>query len=99
MALFAVTVVLLLSQVGFLVVPLLLPLHVWAARRSGTLGRVGWSFLPAAGLATSAWAVVYITVGEVQPMIWLIPAVVFAAGWLLTFAGTSADGRSSQALT
>src|SRR5439155_19174253 len=53
-ALAAITVVLLLSQVGWLVVPLLLPAHMWAARRSGRAGRLIWSLLPASGLACAA---------------------------------------------
>jgi hypothetical protein len=78
-----VTVVLLLSQIGFLLVPLLLPAHVWAARRSGPVGRVGWSLLPAAGLATAAWAVVYVTIGEAKPVIWLVPLVALVAAFAL----------------
>jgi hypothetical protein len=83
------TVVLLLSQVGFLLVPVLLPLHVWAGRRSGTFGRIGWSMLPAAGLGASAWAVVYVAVGEAKPAIWLVPAVVLAASWALLLRWTT----------
>ncbi|MEA3056085.1 MAG: hypothetical protein QOD30_1517 [Actinomycetota bacterium] len=82
-ALAVVTVVLLLSQIGFLLVPILLPAHVWAARRSGSLGRVGWSVLPAAGLATAAWAAVYVTAGEPKPAIWLVPLATLFAGFVL----------------
>lgn len=78
-----VTVVLLLSQIGFLLVPLLLPAHVWAARRSGQAGRIGWSVLPAAGLATAAWAIVYVTAGEPRPAIWLVPLVTLLGGVVL----------------
>jgi hypothetical protein len=77
-----VTVVLLLSQIGLLV-PLLLPAHVWAARRSGPVGRIGWSLPPAAGLATAAWAVVYVTIGEAKPVIWLVPLVALVAAFAL----------------
>jgi hypothetical protein len=77
-----VTIVLLLSQIGFLLVPLLLPAHVWAARRSGRVGRVGWSLLPAAGLATAAWAITYLTVGEAKPAIWLVPVVALVASFV-----------------
>ena len=65
---------------GFLLLPLLIPAHVWAARRSGPAGRVGWSLLPAVSLAMVAWAAVYVVFGETKPVIWLIPvSVLFAA--------------------
>ena len=80
MALAAITVVLLLSQVGWLVVPLLLPAHMWAARRSGRAGRLIWSLLPASGLACAAWALTYLAVGEAKPVIWLVPLVVLVIG-------------------
>src|SRR5687767_1606990 len=79
------TLVLLISQIGFLLLPLLVPAHYWAATQSGRIGRIGWSFLPAAGLATSAWAVTYLMVDEAQPAIWLAPSLVLAAGFVLVF--------------
>ncbi len=60
---------------GFLALPLLVPLHVWAARRSGTPGRVLWSLLPVTAAAMLTWAAVYVTVGEAKPAIWLVPSL------------------------
>lgn len=45
---------------GFLALPLLVPLHVWAARRSGPVGRVLWSLLPVTGAGMVTWAAVYV---------------------------------------
>ena len=59
---------------GFLVLPLLIPLHVWAARRSGPVGRVLWSIFPVAGTVMAAWSTTYVTIGEAEPWIWVIPA-------------------------
>ena len=59
---------------GFLLLPLLVPFHVWAARRSGPVGRVLWSAIPVAATGMVAWATVYSLVGETKPWIWLIPA-------------------------
>ena len=64
---------------GFLFVPLLLPAHVWAASRSGRVGRFGWSLLPAASLGMVTWALVYVLLGEAQPTIWLLPTLVSIA--------------------
>ena len=58
---------------GFLLLPLLIPLHLWAARRSGRVGRVGWSLLPALAVGMVTWAGVYTAVGEAKPAIWLVP--------------------------
>ena len=60
---------------GFLLLPLLIPLHVWAARRSGPTGRVLWSMLPVAATGMVAWAIVYVTAGESKPWIWLLPTL------------------------
>ena len=40
---------------GFLALPLLVPLHVWAARRSEPVGRVLWSLLPVTAAAMVTW--------------------------------------------
>ena len=73
-ALALVSSLLLLSMGGgFLVLALLIPLHVWAARRSGPVGRVLWSFFPVAATGMVAWATVYLAVGERKPWIWLVP--------------------------
>lgn len=66
---------------GFLLLPLLIPAHVWAARRSGRVGRVGWSLLPALSLGMVTWAAVYVAVGEREPVIWLLPVIALGAGW------------------
>ena len=60
---------------GFLALPLLVPLHVWAARRSGAPGRVLWSMLPVTAAAMVTRAAVYVTVGEAKPAIWLVPSL------------------------
>lgn len=70
----AVSLVLLASMGGgFILLPVLVPLHVWAARRSGPVGRVLWSLLPAATAIVITWAAVYVAVGEAKPWIWLLP--------------------------
>jgi hypothetical protein len=76
------TGVLLLSQGGvFIVVPLLLPAHLWAARTSNRAGRLLWTLLPSLGLASVAWATIYLTVGEDRPTIWLVPLLTLGASW------------------
>lgn len=80
--LLAVTVLLMASMGGgFLLLPLLIPAHVWAARDSGRVGRIAWSLLPAASVGMVAWAAVYVLAGESMPAIWLVPAIALAAGW------------------
>lgn len=80
-----VTLILMASMGGgFLLLPVLIPAHLWAARRSGSLGRVGWSLLPAASLAMVVWAGVYVSIGESKPAIWLVPLlVVVGAFWAI----------------
>ncbi len=68
----AVTVVLLASQAA-VVVPALAPLHVWAVRRSGPVGRVLWPLASGLGAAAAAWGLIYRIAGEPQPFIWLAP--------------------------
>lgn len=77
---------------GFLLLPLLIPGHLWAARRSREIGRVGWSLLPAASLSMVAWAAVYVAVGEANPVIWLVPALVLAAGLAAVHRFAAATG-------
>lgn len=92
-ALGVVTVLLMASMGGgFLLLPLLIPAHVWAARRSGRLGRAGWSLLPAASLAMVTWVAVYVSIGESKPTIWLLPVVVLCVG-LVGFTRTTAARR------
>ena len=64
---------------GFLALPVLIPAHIWAARRSGRIGRVLWSLPPAASIAMVVWAAVYVTVGEAEPAIWLVPLLALAS--------------------
>jgi hypothetical protein len=79
-ALAVVSVVLLASMGGgFLLLPILVPAHVWAARRSGRVGRVLWSALPVATAGMVVWAIVYVAVGEAKPLIWLLPALASVA--------------------
>lgn len=70
-----VTVLLLVSWGASFAVPLLAPAHVWAARRSNRLGRALWGTFAGLGAGAAVWAIVYLTVGEVQPAIWLLPVV------------------------
>ncbi|HUP69884.1 MAG TPA: hypothetical protein VM142_08710 [Acidimicrobiales bacterium] len=73
----AVLTLLLMASMGggFLLLPLLVPLHIWAARTSGPVGKVVWSLLPGASAGMVVWAAVYMTLGETQPFIWLSPTV------------------------
>src|SRR5205807_6528258 len=74
--LLVVTLVLMSSMGGgFLALPLLIPAHIWAARRSGRVGRVAWPVLPAVSVLMLVWAVVYVLAGESKPTIWLLPLV------------------------
>lgn len=82
---------------GFLLLPALIPAHVWAARRSGRFGRLGWSLLPAAGLGMVTWAGVYVAIGESKPAIWLLPALVVVAA-LVVLVRTTARRSTSSAL-
>ena len=80
--LLAVTLLLMASMGGgFLLLPLLIPAHVWAARRSGRVGRIVWSLLPAMSVGMVTWAAVYVVIGESKPAIWLVPVIALAAGW------------------
>lgn len=69
----AVSLLFAISQVGVLVLPLLVPAHLWAARRSGPVGRAAWSLFPMIAVGLIVWAAVYISVGESKPTIWLLP--------------------------
>lgn len=82
-----VTLILMASMGGgFLLLPVLIPAYLWAARRSGSLGRVGWSLLPAASLAMVTWAGLYVSIGESKPAIWLVPLlVVVGAFWAIQY--------------
>lgn len=83
-ALAGVTLVLLASTGGgFVLVPALLPLHLWAANRSGRFGQAAWAVAAGTGLAMTAWVIVYRVVGEHRPLIWLLPGVTGLAGIIL----------------
>jgi hypothetical protein len=88
------SVVLALSWGGQLLLPLFIPVYVWAARRSGPLGRALWSLPPAIGVGVAAWAAIYVTSGEPKPAIWLAPvlAAVGALG-MLTWRATPVSHR------
>ena len=91
-ALAVVSVLLMLSMGGgFLLLPILIPLHIWAALRSGSAGRVLWSFLPVAAVGMATWAAVYVTIGEVKPWIWLAPVAVAAGAVLAMVRLTAPD--------
>lgn len=95
--LLAMTSLLLMASMGggFLLLPALIPAHVWAARRSGRLGRVVWSLLPAASVAMVTWAAVYVVVGESKPAIWLLPTLVLIVVLTIVVRSTvrRGDGR------
>lgn len=75
-ALAFVSILLMLSMGGgFLALPLLVPAHVWAARRSAPVGCVLWSTFPVITAGMVTWALTYLAVGEAQPLIWLLPVV------------------------
>jgi len=83
-----VTLVLIGSMGGQMLLPILLPAHLWAARSSGAVGRVLWSLPLGIGVGVMVWALTYTLVGEVQPAIWLAPllAGVLAAGGIWSVA-------------
>lgn len=89
-ALATITVLLMASMGGgFLLLPLLVPFHVWAARTSGPIGRVLWSILPGVAAGMVVWAAVYVSLGEVQPFIWLIPLLAAVAAVSATLFASS----------
>ena len=93
----ALTLVLMASMGGgFLGLPLLIPGHMWAARRSqSSLGRVGWSVLPAVAIGILAWAAVYVLVGETKPVIWLVPGLSSIATLVLVVRSTTIEATAA----
>lgn len=87
----AIATLLLMASMGggFLLLPVLIPAHIWAARWSGRVGRVGWSLLPAASVAILTWAAVYVAVGESEPTIWLLPGLVLVAAFSVFVRSTA----------
>ena len=94
-ALAVVTLVLMASMGGgFLLLPLLVPFHLWAARTSGSIGRIVWSLLPGVTAGMVVWAAVYVSVGEAKPFIWLVPMLAAAVA---VIAALHASGGSRAA--
>jgi hypothetical protein len=79
--LLGVATFLLLSMGGAVVAaPVTLPLLVWAARSTPSQGyRIAAAVVAGLTAAEVAWAIVYVTVGERQPTIWLLPLLVGGA--------------------
>jgi hypothetical protein len=77
---------------GVYLAPAILPLQGLAARRSprGPF-LIVWSFLAAATAAEGTWGLVYVTIGEVGPLVWLLPllAGVAAAFFVVAVPRTS----------
>ena len=91
-ALLITTLVLIASMGGgFLLLPLLIPAHIWAARTSIGLGRIGWSLLPAISVGMVTWAFVYLAAGESKPTIWLVPTIAAVATGIAMVRLTSAS--------
>lgn len=99
------TVVALVSAggVGVYGAPVLLVLHYFAARRSkDAAGRVLWSLMAGATAAMGVWGLTYLTLGESQPWISLLPvsAALVAAGLILFFScEASLNSSTSLQLT
>ncbi|HMJ75860.1 MAG TPA: hypothetical protein VK507_07800 [Iamia sp.] len=76
--LLGVAIFLLLSMGGAVVAaPVTLPLLVLAARSTPSNGyRIAAAVVAGLTAAEVAWAVVYVTVGEQSPTIWLLPVLV-----------------------
>lgn len=94
----AVTLLLMASMGGgFFLLPLLVPLHIWAARTSGPIGRVLWSFLPGAAAGMIVWAAVYVTLREMQPFIWVVPMTSAVAAVIATVLASKGSRTLSHA--
>jgi hypothetical protein len=102
-ALLVVVTLVLLTSVGgagAVAAPLLLGLQLLAACSSRVVTAApGWALLAAATTAEGVWALTFLGLGESQPWIWLIPAVVALPVGGLTFwlAWGSACGRQITA--
>lgn len=89
------TVLLIVSFGGQIFMPILIPAHLWAANRSGPIGRVLWAVPTGLSTAVVGWILTYGLFGEAQPMIWLIPLLAaIAGGW--AFGRVSATPRSRR---
>ena len=67
--------VLLISQGGAIVAaPVTLPLLAWASSRTASRGfRAAAVLVAGLTIAECAWAFIYVSAGEAQPAIWLVP--------------------------
>ena len=76
-----VTIVCLLSMGGAMLfaAPVLVPLHVWAARRTGPRRAGGWIFLAAASLFEFSWMATYVATRNEWFAIGVAAAVALAA--------------------
>lgn len=93
------TILLMGSFGGQLLIPVLIPLHLWSAKRSGPIGRVLWAIPAAASAAVFGWIVAYELVGESQPLIWLIPLVMsIGGGYALWRAAATPRSRRENEL-
>ena len=64
-ALAAVSLLLVASMGGgLLLLPIVMPIHVWAARTSRPTGRVLWPIFPMTAAVMSVWALTYVAAGE-----------------------------------
>lgn len=89
----AVTLLLCVSMGGQLGLPVLLPAHLWAARRSGPVGRILWSLPAGVAGAIFVWLAIYTTAGEPTTVIWLAP---LGAAVLATYLMWRAARRPSR---
>lgn len=80
-AILAVAAFLLVSMGGAIVAaPLVVPALVWAMRTSGSaLYRRAATVVVALTVGEVAWALTYVTAGEGQPAIWLVPVLAMTA--------------------
>ena len=59
---------------GVYLAPALLPLQWLAARRSPRgLILILWSLIAGATAGEGTWGLIYLTIGEVEPFVWLFP--------------------------
>jgi hypothetical protein len=76
----AFTILCLLSIGGAMLfaAPVLVPLHVFVATRSGPVGAGAWALLAGLSIGEITLFATYSLVGEVQPFIWLVPVAALA---------------------
>ena len=83
--------VLLISQGGAIVAaPVTLPLLAWASRTASRGFRAAAVLVVGLTIAECAWAFIYVSAGEAQPAIWLVPV---AAGLTTTLVFAAALSR------